>query len=115
MPKVQTDQLLHSEVSAFIDEVGGVARAAKLLGLERSTLWRFRKSGCALERTRKTISEAMKMRNKNATSASIRDAHGTKAEDYVSLKQDDLVTMRAFCQKMLTLIDTYEALASRPA
>jgi hypothetical protein len=108
MPRVSKDVELHGEVRAFVSNSGGVAKAARLLGFDRSTLWRFLKTGCALEQTRLKIQAGLK-RNESATNAPLRNRmEAVLDKEPVPVLGDELKVMRAFCQKMMALIDMYE-------
>lgn len=107
MPKIQKDVELHQEVQQFVIKMGGIPQAAIQLGIDRTTLWRFNKSGCAIDRTRHALSDAIK-RNKSATTEFAAHETRTKLDAPISISCNDLKTMRSFCQSMMALIDVYE-------
>lgn len=108
MPRVLEDVKLRDEVRQFVSDTGSISKAAQLLGFDRTTLWRFHNTGCALEQTRLKIQAALK-RNESATNASSHS--GTESipgKDLAPVLGDELKVMRAFCQKMLAMIDMFE-------
>jgi len=110
MPKLKKDDKLHQDVQNFVQAAGGLPQAARQLGVNRVTLWRFCHTGCAIDRTRHKLSQGIS-RNKSATSEYT--AHETStiqtAPRFVS--DEDLKTMRLFCNGMMALIDMYEQLS----
>lgn len=115
MPKVLEDVKLRDEVRQFVSNAGSISKAAQILGFDRTTLWRFHSTGCALEQTRLKIQAALK-RNVSATNAAQRNStESTLGKDLAPVLGDELKVMRAFCQKMLAMIDMFEHQASQAA
>jgi hypothetical protein len=102
MPKVVRDERLAARVRLFIEQRGTVASAAAALGVDRTFLWRFQRSGCAIGRTRTLLADALGRYEKetplgkSATSA-------IPPELPPGVSANDLVAMRAFFQSMLNL------------
>ena len=106
MPKVVRDERLAARVRAFIEQCGSTSAAAAALGVNKTLLWRFDRTGCAIDRTRTQLAEALGKHEKETVPAE----NGTNAT-VVGLPEnvstEDLVAMRAFFQNMLHVIDAY--------
>lgn len=113
MPKAKVDALLINEIQAFVKEVGGFSIAARILNVEKTMLWRFHQKGCAIDRNRLLLREALE-RYRNATNAQkatpsvAKTAMTTSATVVPVLQGEDLAKMRLFFQNMLALVDVYE-------
>lgn len=106
MPKVVRDEQLAARVRAFIEQRGSVSAAAVTLDVDRTLLWRFNRSGCAIERTRALLTAALEQYEKETViGESVTSAAplGLPA----SVPVEDLIAMRAFLQNMLNVIDAY--------
>lgn len=110
MPKLKKDDKLHQDVQNYVQAVGGLPQAAQQLGVGRVTLWRFCKTGCALDRTRHSLSQGIS-RNKSATTESPTQETTTTQTPPRFVSDEDLKTMRLFCNGMMALIDMYEQLS----
>jgi hypothetical protein len=102
MPKIPPDESLCADVELLVDRHGSPAAAARVSGIDRSTLGRIRKSGCALEiNARKIRDAAASIKNdKNATKSVAGDM------------PPDLRTVREACLSLIMIIDWYEAWSS---
>jgi len=110
MPKLKKDDKLHQDVQNFVQAAGGLPQAAQQLGVGRVTLWRFCKTGCAIDRTRHRLSQGIS-RNKSATTESPAYETTTTQAPPRFVSDGDLKTMRLFCNGMMALIDMYEQLS----
>lgn len=107
MPKLSKDVKLHQDVQNFVKAAGTVSQAARELGVDRVTLWRFYHSGCALDRTRHALSQAIS-RNKSVTTENLAHETTTTRTTPRVVSEEDLRTMRSICNGMMTLIEMYE-------
>jgi hypothetical protein len=114
MPKVVRDERLAARVRLFVERRGTVAAAATALGVSRTLLWRFHRSGCAINRTRTLLAEALGQYEKETSPA---ESETTEAPAGLprSVSVDDLIAMRAFVQNILNVIDAYVATPSGDA
>jgi hypothetical protein len=117
MPKIQTDKALFAEVQAFVDKCGGASRAAALLNVEKTLLWRFYSSGKAIDRNRKRIRGALDAQKSATTGLS-----ETKSEPVIEaetggrqVSPSSLREMRLMFENMIAMIDAYETLHQRVA
>jgi len=110
MPKLKKDDKLHQDVRSYVQAAGGLPQAAQQLGVGRVTLWRFCKTGCALDRTRHRLSQGIS-RNKSATTESPTQETTTTQTPPRFVSDEDLKTMRLFCNSMMALIDMHEQLS----
>lgn len=112
MPKCQLDEHLHQRAKDFVLRHGGNASAASAeLGIDRTKFWRFVKFGRALPRTRVEVAQRL----------DLHDAAQTVRQSETKMNQDGPVSfgvsfaetrqLRAFCLKMLEMIDFYESVA----
>ncbi|MFM0485157.1 hypothetical protein PQQ81_31865 [Paraburkholderia strydomiana] len=114
MPKLLPDERLVERVRAFVERRGTVASAASALGVDRTFLWRFQRSGRAIGRTRARLADALaRLEKETKSEESATTTLGTQLPVGVSAK--DLVAMRAFFQNMLNVIDAYAANPSSAA
>jgi hypothetical protein len=111
MPKVPEDQDLRSQIEEFVRHVGTNEAAATLLDINKSTLWKFRRGGCAIDRTRTILREglARNKRNENDKESEINGAesnviHKTLLPDQL----EDLGKWRSMFQTMIVVIDLFE-------
>jgi hypothetical protein len=109
MPKVSRDERLAAQVRAFIEKFDAVSAAATALGVSKTLLWRFDRSGCAIGRTRTLLADALAKHEKETASAESE----TRATPPVGLSPnvpvEELLAMRALFQNMLNVIDAYVA------
>lgn len=60
MPKLKQDDALHARLQEFVRACDGVpARAAEALGLSPVFIWRFHRTGTAIERNRNALRQAL--------------------------------------------------------
>ncbi|WP_176079490.1 hypothetical protein [Paraburkholderia tropica] len=110
MPRIAPDEILAADVRRFVDEVGGTAAAASRLGVEKTMLWRFARSGCAIRKNRVKLRAALDAlqnatKNGNATSNAVQ-AGGAG----VRLSASTLNELRSTLTNMIVLIDAYAAM-----
>ncbi|SKC53376.1 hypothetical protein [Paraburkholderia hospita] len=108
MPKVVRDEGLEERVRLFIEQRGTIASAASALGVDRTFLWRFHRSGRAIGRTRTRLSDAL-ARFEKATPLTESVTTASPMSLPLGVSSDDLKAMRAFFQNMLNVIDAYAA------
>lgn len=106
MPKVVRNQQLAERVRSFIDQSGSVSAAAVALNVDRTLLWRFNRSGCAIERTRASLAAALEQREKE-TAVGESATNVAPVGSPASVPVEDLMAIRAFLQNMLNVIDAY--------
>lgn len=117
MPKCEVDSVLQDQVHRFVSEKGlTVNGAATLLGVNRTTFWRFHETGEALGSTRARIREALANRKKCTAASLADDAVGTNvSENQTSplrqgvLADRELKQIRNACEGVLALLNVYEA------
>lgn len=117
MPKCEVDTLLQDQVRHFVSENGlTVNGAATLLGVNRTTFWRFHETGGALSSTRSRIREALANRNKHATVRVTDDAvragerrHQARSLPRGARANRELKQIRKACEVVLALLNVYEA------
>lgn len=117
MPKCEVDSALQDQVHRFVSENGlTVNGAATLLGVNRTTFWRFHETGEALGSTRARIREALANRNKRSAVRVADDAVGTDASELQPrpmlqgvLADRELKQIRKACEGLLALLNVYEA------
>ena len=107
MPKVQKDDVLLRSIQAIVNECGSCSRAARRLGVDKMTVWRFCTSGRAIERNRVRLADAVKRYENESSSVSI-DEKLLHFANRDKVSADDLRVIRNFCQKMIALVDAYE-------
>ncbi|MGE8454819.1 MAG: hypothetical protein ACN6OP_30260, partial [Pseudomonadales bacterium] len=112
MPKVVRDERLAARVHAFIEQRGSVSAAAAAMGVSRTLLWRFDRTGRAIDRTRGLLAAALERYEKETASA---ESATSAALVPTSVSVDELIAMRAFFQNMLNVIDAYVANPSSSA
>lgn len=117
MPKCEIDSVLQGQVHRFVSENGlTVNGAATLLGVNRTTFWRFHGTGEALSHTRARIREALANRKKCTAVLVADDAVGTDASKHQArpilqevLADHELKQIRKACEGVLTLLNVYES------
>lgn len=102
MPKVQKDDQLIADVDAIIKQHGSCGNAAKRIGVDRGLLWRFQKSGCAIDRNRDKLRKAI--------SSQQYETNESKSER-IELPRD-LRTIREICRSLIMMIDRYDTWSS---
>lgn len=107
MPKVQKDEALHAEIQAIVGLCGGLGKAEKVLQINRTKLWRFCKSGCAIGRNRQQLELAAKRYRSETGNSGFR--HEEKIPASNELRIDELRKIRAFCQSMISFVDAFES------
>jgi hypothetical protein len=112
MPKIQPDHDLLFQVNKIVEKYGGCSPAAKYIGVDKATLWRFLKTGCAIERTRTTLRKAVELR-KSATSIGGGGENETNLGKLATLSLDDLQRIKSMFQTMILVIDSYELSVGR--
>lgn len=121
MPKCQVDPALREQVRRFVSENSlSVNGAARLLGVNRTTFWRFHGTGEALVNTRTRIREALANRNKSDAVRVSDDAVGGGASEHQArymrqggLADRELKQIRKACEGVLVLLNVYETQQSR--
>jgi predicted DNA-binding protein (UPF0251 family) len=117
MPKCEVDTALQDQVHRFVGEYGlTVNGAATMLGVNRTTFWRFHETGEALSTTRARIREALANRQKANAARVADDAVGTGASEHQArpmlqgvLADRELKQIRRACEGVLALLNVYEA------
>jgi hypothetical protein len=104
MPKVQRDDGLLQRLQTIVKECDGYGRAAKRLGIDKMTVWRFCTRGCAIERTRMRLSEAVKSYEEDPSRIKL-NAQLLHFANQDKVTAEDLRVIRHFCQKMISLVD----------
>lgn len=106
MPKVVPDDRLAEQVRTFVDICGGCGSAARKLGVNRASLWRFCQSGRAIPRTRARLIAGLS-EQESATEATENATIETTNPVPASISFDDLARLRAFFQTMIMLVDAF--------
>lgn len=116
MPKCEVDDVLQDQVRRFVRDNGlTVSGAGMLLGINRTTFWRFHESGEALGGTRARIRQALEKRNMRTEDRVADDAVAVegKQRQVRSMLRDvperDLVQIRKACEGVLALLNAYDA------
>ncbi len=117
MPKCQVDSALQDQVHRFVGEHGlTVNGAATMLGVNRTTFWRFHETGEALRTTRARIREALANRQMPTPARVADDAVCTDASEHRArpmpqgvLADRELKQIRKACEGVLALLNVYEA------
>jgi len=107
MPKVEKDHVLLRSIQTIVEDCNGYGPAAKRLGVDKMTVWRFCTSGRAIERNRARLAAAAKRYESESHGTDIikRLLHFANPDKVTA---DDLRAIRNFCQKMIALVDAYE-------
>lgn len=117
MPKCEVDSVLLEKMHRFMRENRlTVSGTAAMLGVDRTTLWRFCDSGRARDDTKALYQEALSKRNTIAGGCVSDDAvdAGALAVQARSglqglLADRELRRIRRACEGVLALLDVYEA------
>ncbi|WP_141100952.1 hypothetical protein [Roseateles aquatilis] len=107
MPSVTRDNHLLSRVAAFILLTGSVASAARQLGVNRVTLWRFANSGCAISRTRLALDRSLSALQSETAGTGV--AEQQKPHASRPGLAPELQGLRDLCTRVVSLIDALEA------
>ena len=121
MPRCQVDSALRDRVRRFVtDNAVSVNGAAKLLGVNRTTFWRFHDTGAGLVSTRARIQEAIANCEKSDVARVSDDAVGGGVPEQQArrirqglLADRELRQIRKACEGVLALLNVYEAQQSR--
>lgn len=106
MPKVNKDNELFEKVVAIIRSVGSVSEAARRLGVNKATLWRFSKGGRAIGRTRAALVQALALIESETARPS--EPHRSQERGIEGFPVEDLRGMRELCNRMVAWIDMAE-------
>lgn len=117
MPKCDVDRVLHEQVQLFIRENGLTKNgAATILGVDRTTFWRFCDTGKARGDTRDLYRDALGKHNKKAAAFVADDAVNADldvAQTRLTLQgvlaDRELKQIRKACEGVIALLDVYEA------
>jgi hypothetical protein len=108
MPKIDRDDNLLIKVRALVAKHSGCSAAAKFIGINKATLWRFLNTGAAIERNKAKLRSAVdKPENEPCERKSETSEAGAGARNGLSL--DDLERMKSMCQTMILVIESYMA------
>lgn len=108
MPKISPDENLLMNVRALVAKNAGCSAAAKLIGIDKATLWRFLKTGSAIERNKAILRSAVEAAENEIH---YRDSEANEAGtgSATGLSLDDLQRMKSMCQTMILVIESYTA------
>ena len=114
MPRIECDKSLQARLEQVVRNEGNPTVAAKQLCLERTMIWRFFKTGCAIPKNREALVVALDAyearQRKNATSATSATKNSTNESfgQIANLSPEHLRRMRIFFQSMIAVLDCYE-------
>jgi hypothetical protein len=116
MPKCEVDSALQDQVRDFVSESKlTVSGAAKILGVDRTTFWRFYNTGKARDDTKVQFRDALANRNKKAARPAADDSHRADAMGGQmgpqlpgDLTDREIRRLRRACEGVLTLLNAYE-------
>lgn len=111
MPKIECDKPLQVRLDQAIRNAGSPAAAAKQLGLERTMIWRFLKTGRAISKNREAISAALDAHEAQHVENATEKTKNATEESFLQLTNlslEDLQKMRVFFQSMIAVLDCYE-------
>lgn len=122
MPKCDRDEALQDDVLRFMDEQQlSASGAAALMSLERSTFWRFCRTGRARSDTRAAYRKALSQaKAKSATGVALqiprRNAGSPPAAgaDAMLPTLNELQQIKVVCEGLLSLVNFYEAQLTAP-
>ena len=107
MPSVTRDNHLLSRVEALITLTGSVSSAARQLGVNRVTLWRFSNSGRAISRTRSELDRRLSALQSETPGTEVAEQRKPQGErEGLALEVRGL---RDLCARVVALIDAIEA------
>lgn len=108
MPKVVGDPLLQIALRDFVAASGGkVAVAARLLGIEKTLLWRYHTHGVALPKNEQLIRDALRtQRDKPMQASAAPDSNEVQKSE---IPQPDIARLRRFLHHLMEIVDAYEA------
>lgn len=117
MPKCEVDSVLQDQVHRFMSDNGlTVNAAATVLGVNRTTFWRFCQTGAALAHTRARLRGALANRNKRTPTHVADGALDADASEHQArplpqevLADRELKQIRKACEGVLALLNVYEA------
>lgn len=109
MPRVETDEALLREVRRYVESAGGVTKAARALGMDRSTLWRYLQSGSAIERNRAKLRQVARSQENETTAQESATNEQLPAASLAGCSIDELRKVRSMCRQAVMVIDWYEA------
>lgn len=108
MPKIAPDDNLLIKVRALVAMHAGCSAAAKFIGIDKVTLWRFLNTGAAIERNKAKLRSAVEeCENEPGERKSEKSEAGAGLQNGLSL--DNLETMKSMCQTMILVIESYMA------
>lgn len=111
MPKISPDENLLMNVRALVAKNAGCSAAAKLIGIDKATLWRFLKTGSAIERNKAILRSAVEAAENEIhyRDSEANEANEAGAGSATGLSLDDLQRMKSMCQTMILVIESYTA------
>lgn len=117
MPKCDVDFELQQEVKRFMHENRLTkSAAAKALGVDRATFWRFCSSGRAIGDTRLRYRDALakcsgsaSLQPKNVSFDAVSAADQPVSRSRPVLELSELAQIRRTCESVLALVGAYEA------
>lgn len=108
MPRIECDKSLQVRLEQVIRDAGTPAAAAKQLGLERTMVWRFLKTGCAIPKNREALATALEVHESRQQKSATENVAVDPFVKFVDLSLEDVWRVRAFCQSMIAVLDCYE-------
>lgn len=111
MPRIECDKALQERLYKVVRAVGNPSAAATQLGLEKTLVWRFFRTGRAIPRSRFKLEAALDVYARQSEKQS---ESATKRETDVSLfrrpelSPEDFRQMRKYFQGMVAIMDFYE-------
>jgi hypothetical protein len=108
MPKIAPDDNLLIEVRALVAKHAGCSAAAKFIGINKATLWRFLNTGAAIERNKAKLRAAVKEHENEPREPKSETSEADEGSRN-RLSLDDLERMKSMCQTMILVIESYMA------
>lgn len=111
MPRIECDKALQERLCQVVQAAGNPSAAATQLGLEKTLVWRFYRTGRAIPRSRLKLEAALDV---YARQSEKKSKTATKNEMDVSLLRrpelspEDFRQMRKYFQSMVAIMDFYE-------